>query len=300
MNSPWGWLLPLVAAFGYAISDILLKFGIAHGAGPLRTAFLTNLLMAVLMQGFLILGVTPIPWHTLFWPCLAGLCYFVGQLATFRAIQTGQISVATSVLGTKVLMVTLLTATVLRQPIPSSWWYAALMATIGIACLSFSKSSLTTLPNTKTASQLPAVAWGLLSAFFFSATDLLIQESRGIMPPQMFLSILFLFQGLLSLSMLAFFRAPLHSIPRHAWPWLVSGIFLISIQGMLLAAALAWFTTAAEANLLYNTRGLWSVLLALLLARQFGLAERSLSFPGILQRFAGATLLLAAIWLVLA
>ncbi len=274
-----------------------MKIGIVRGAGPWRTAFLSNLFLAVGMQVFAIRhGTLPIPWDQILWPLLAGASFFFGQITTFLAIQSGHISLVTPLLGSKVLLIAILSALVLRQPVPGSWWIGAVLALVGVAILGYQPT-----PRDKAqrpTNQLPTIAWGLLSALLYSATDLFVQDATRVMPPSAYLSVMFAFVGLLTFLMIPLFRSPLRAIPKAAWPWVIGGSALVAMQGLLMAVALAWFIKAAEANIVYNSRGLWTVLLSLILARRLGLGERLLNRTAMVRRAFGAVLLLAAIWVV--
>jgi len=295
MNQTAGWLLPAIAGLVYALGATILKIAITRGGGPWRAAFLSNLLLAVVMQGFWFrYQGESFDWWQAGWPILAGFTFFLGQVATFQALQSGHVSVATPLLGSKVLWITVMSAVVLRQPVPVEWWAGALLALIGIGILGYQPRSRRTLDQ----AQLPTIFWSLASAVLFAATDLTVQEASTLMPPDAFLPILFASQGLFSLIMTRFFRSPLRLIPRDAWPWLLVGAALIAAQGICMAIALTWFGKAAEINIIYNTRGLWSVVLAICVGRWLGLGEADLQGKIMVTRVLGAGLLLAAIWVV--
>jgi len=295
MNPPWGLLLPAIAGVGYAIGALLLKIAIMRGAGPWRAAFLSNLMLAGIMQFFwFALDETPIHWANLFYPTCAGLAFFLGQIATFLSLQSGHVSVATPLLGSKVLWITILSALLLREAVPIEWWIGASMAVLGITILGYQPGVL----KTSQTSQWPTIAWGLTSALFFSGTDLMVQESSRFLPPAIFLPVMFAAQGIFSLGMIPLFRSPLSRVSKQAWPWLAAGSGMIALQAVLMAIALVWFAKAAEVNIVYNSRGLWSIVLALIFARFLGLGEQQLTPFSMFCRGIGALLLLAAIWVV--
>lgn len=295
MNETAGWLLPTIAGLVYALGATALKIAITRGGGPWRAAFLSNLILAIVMQGFwLRYQGEAFDWWQAGWPILAGFTFFLGQVTTFQALQSGQVSVATPLLGSKVLWITVLSALVLQQSVPVEWWTGALLALIGIGILGYQpRRHLSTDP-----SPWPTIFWSLSSAMLFAATDLTVQEASQLMPPDAFLPILFASQGLFSLMMTRFFRSPLRQIPRTAWPWMLAGAGLIAFQAICMAISLTWFGKAAEINIIYNTRGLWTVFLAICAGRWLGLGEGRLEARSMVIRLFGAALLLAAIWVV--
>jgi hypothetical protein len=94
------------------------------------------------------------------------------------------------------------------------------------------------------------------------------------------------------------FREPLRAIGRVNFTWLLSGALLIGLQVTGVAYSVMVFGAATKVNVLYNTRGVWSVLLVWAFGHWVGNTERSLGTAILTRRLFGAILLLAAIVLV--
>ena len=86
---------------------------------------------------------------------------------------------------------------------------------------------------------------------------------------------------------------------RAARPWLIAGSLCLAFQGLMFVSALAVYGQATEANVLYSSRGLWSVVGVWLVGHWFGNRERHLGPRILTARLVGAALLTAAVVLVL-
>ena len=72
---------------------------------------------------------------------------------------------------------------------------------------------------------------------------------------------------------------------------------MLSIQATGIAYSIATFHEVTTTNILYNTRGIWSVVLVWVIGHWFENAERSHGASVMLRRLAAALLLLAAVFL---
>ena len=79
---------------------------------------------------------------------------------------------------------------------------------------------------------------------------------------------------------------------------LALGTLLIALQAICIVFTLATFQDPTRVNVVYAMRGMWGVILAYLVARRWGGNEASLPKNVLVARFAGATLLTAAVVLV--
>ena len=95
------------------------------------------------------------------------------------------------------------------------------------------------------------------------------------------------------------FPGPLSQINRPAWPWLLGGSFVLAAQAIIFISSLAYFRNATAANVVYSSRGLWSVALVWLVGHWFGNREQQLGAAILRWRLIGAALMLVAIVLVL-
>jgi hypothetical protein len=92
---------------------------------------------------------------------------------------------------------------------------------------------------------------------------------------------------------------PLSGIRREAWPWLAAGSGFIALQSVIFVFYIAKFGNATAANVIYSSRGLWSIVAVWVAGHWFQSAEQHLGRRVLLWRLAGAALMMAAIALVL-
>ncbi len=223
---------------------------------------------------------------------LIGTTFFLGQLFTFLAITRGDVSIATPVMGTKIVLVAILGMVFFGAEVSRSLWIAAGLATLGVVLLQYAPS--------KAGRQRLLFTLGAagLSALFFAVTDVMVQRFGALYGVGILLPLGFLVTALLSFTLIPFFRSPLKRISRIGWLWLLPGAFLLALQAAGMAAALGLFGHATEVNVVYSLRGFWSVLLVWFLGASFGNDERKAGGLAFVFRTAGAILTIAAVGLL--
>lgn len=295
-------LLPLGAAFGYACGAIAIKRSLVSGLSGGWVAIVCNLVMALFFQWLWLLPGrldSPLLFLT---PALCGGLFFLGQICTFRALATGDVSVSTPLLGTKVILVALFSVFLLGKPLPLSWWGASLLATLGIALISYA-------PGGSHHRLAAAVGWSLAAAAVFALTDVLVQCWVPRIGYTRFAPVMFGVTGLCSLFQLPrlLFGTRPNGVEAHSpgkptagFPWLLAGALLLAVQALGMYSAIGLYGSATLTNILYGSRCLWSVLLVWVLGSlvpdRFLDDDRSAIM---LRRLVGATLLLVAMALVL-
>jgi drug/metabolite transporter (DMT)-like permease len=286
-------LLPLASSVLYVCGALFLKQAGGHGVGLWRTTFVANLICGALFNVLWFLGGS-FPSFALWWqPAVVALLFLAGQVLSFLAIERGDVSVATPVLGVKVVLVAILVSLVLREPVSWALWLAAILSSVGIVFLNRSgvghphhHAGLT-------------IALGMLAAACYALFDVLVQKWSPAWGAGRFLPMLMWFVALYSFALVPFFHAPLRAVPRAAWRPLLGGGFFIAAQGIFLISAVSLYGKATEINVVYSSRGLWSVLAVWWLGHWFGNTERERGASVLRWRLLGASLLMAAIVLVL-
>jgi len=282
---------PLLSSFGYVFAILLLKRSANWGVGVWRTTFVSNMAMGLVFSTLLTLGGTGQPLGMWWQPVTAGLLFFSGQIFTFMALHYGDVSVATPVLGVKVVLVALASVMLLPDPVPARWWVAAGLTSLAIVLLGRGKAR----PSHAAGRTVTTAA---LAAACFATADVLVQKWAPAWGVGRFLPLMFGSVALLSLGLIPFFSAPLRAVPRAAWGWLAGGSVLLAAQAGGMAFTLGVFGDATAVNIVYAARGLWSVVAVWLIGHWFANEEQRLD-PALLRgRLAGAGLMLAAIALV--
>ena len=291
MAIPSPMLVPLGSALGYAFAAIMLKRG-TDGAGPWRVNFLTNWVQASL---FSLLWIFPVEHaasvanvgHAV----LSGALFFIGQIFTFLAISRGDVSVATPVLGSKVIFVALFSAALATETISGSTWLAVLLTAAATALLGLGH------PHARRDAIIRSLVYGFSAAAFYAMTDITQQRWVHEWGFSHYVATLFLTVAILSLTLVPLLRGDSGEVPSESWRWIVAGALVLTVQ----ACGVSWSIItigATSTNVLYNSRGLWSVVLVWTIGHWFGNAERMHGRAVMVRRFAGSLLLLGAILLI--
>ncbi len=182
----------------------------------------------------------------------------LGQVATLPAIEKGDVSIATPVLGTKIILVALVSALLLPDPIPLKWWIAAGLSVSAIVLLNRQPAGTAT-PD-PVAAVGPTITAALSATVSFAFFDVLVQKWAPLWGVGRFLAINFISLAVCSLALIPAFSAPLKQINRFAWPWLITGSTLLGLQATGLTISLGTYADATAIKVVYSARGLWSVL----------------------------------------
>jgi drug/metabolite transporter (DMT)-like permease len=286
------WLLfPLASALLYVVGALLLRRAADLGVGFWRTTFVANVICAAAYSTLLVLGGTFQP-GLLWQPAAVAALFVVGSVLNFLSLDRGDVSLATPILGIKIILVAIFTAAILGQAGTPRLWVAAALSTLAIALLHWKRGV-----HHHHVTMTILAAGG--SAACFALFDVLVQRwspawGVGRFPPTMLG-----FVALFSCGAIPQFPAPLSAVAGRAWPWLLAGSVVLAPQSVMFVSSVAAFGNATAANVMYSSRGLWSVALVWLIGHWFGNREQQLG-GGILQwRLIGAALMLAAIVLVL-
>lgn len=265
-------IFPLTAAVLYALAALALKAAERRGAGVGQITVLANLALAAAFAGFYPWGAGPPARLAAWWPIAAiGVTLVVGQVAGTLAFARGEVSVATPVLGTKVVLVALLASLFTARPVPAQTWVAAVVVLVGLWVLVGRPA------RADARRAAAAVGFGLACALAFAGFDLLTQ----VWSPRLGFGVLMplgVAAGtVLSLPLLRWLRPPgrlaLH-VPTAAAKPLALGVALITLQSLLLIWSIGRYHDAPGANVVYASRGVWGVLLVQLLAGHLAHVEQ--------------------------
>lgn len=286
-------LLPLVCALTYVLGALAVKRANAFGVGIWRTSFLSNVVIALLFVpvwfGY---GGQVHPLADYWQPAVSALLFFGGQALTFLALSRGDVSVATPVMGTKVILVALFSSLLRVGEVPLQWWIGAALSTAAIALLHLGGES-----RQRHVGRTVLLATG--SATLFSLGDVLLQKWVPVWGQGNYFPPMFLIVALMSCAFVPFFHAPLTAMPAAAWRWVGPGALLLALNNAGVVLAIMLVGSATVVNIIYSVRGLFSVLLVWLIGHWFTNDEKHLGGRVLRFRFVGAVLMVAAIVLVL-
>lgn len=289
---PFHLLFPLAASIAYVFAMLAFKRSGDWGVGVWRTAFVSNIAIGLAFAPLWLLGGHPQPAALLWQPLLVALLFLSGQVFTFLALHYGDVSVGTPVMGLKIVLVALGSTFLLPGSVPPTLWIAAFLGTAAVVLLSRGESR----PRHSVGRTVLTAA---LAAASFALFDVLVQKWSPAWGVGRFLPLTCGTLAVLSFGFMPFFSAPLRAIPGHAWRWLGGGSLLLALQSAMFVYAIGAFGNATVMNIVYSSRGLWSVVAVWLIGHWFANEEQKLA-PAILRsRLAGAVLILAAITLVI-
>ena len=283
-------LFALAAAVVYALAAMLLKRSSDLGNGPLRTSLVCNVICAVLfLPIFAFDGV--VLWDRWHEPTLIGLCYVSGQWFTFMSLKHGDVSVATPVMGVKVVMVAVFVTLIAREQLTGALWAAAALASLGVALI-----------NKRPAGERHHVGKTIILAMFAAASYAMFDVQVQMWSEDWGLGTLLPLSMIASAIISLLFIPKLEPLPASAkgrrQMWLIGGAIAISVQSLFIVFAIAKYQKAPEINVVYASRGLWSILLVWLVGHWFASKEATDAKSVLGWRFAGAALMLAAIALL--
>jgi drug/metabolite transporter (DMT)-like permease len=284
--------LPVIAGLSYALSALFLKRATVEGGGLWRISFLITWGQALCLLPLIFVGngsISDTHWgHVL----LTSFVFFAGQLSVFAGMRYGDVSVVTPVMGIKVLVVAGMAVWIAHEKLPGAWWIAAAISTMAAVLLSGGKPQ-------GGRSLLPGLLGGVGAAVAFAGVDIFYQLWADASGVWRFSSLVMLGMAAWSLLLLPVLEGPWWQIPAIAWRAFWPGLLATIAQCLIMAFCVVKLKGAAWANLLYSSRGVWSVALVWCAGNAFGNQEKEAGQSVMLRRLTGAGLMLAAIALVL-
>lgn len=279
----------LLAAFLYVIAVLSLKRAAELGVGLWHSTLVSNLMTGVAFQGLLFFGGTWPPFSQWWQPALVASLLLSGQVWTLLSLQKGDVSVATPVLGLKIVLVALFSTSLLGQHLGWHLWLAAALATTGVALLSQSGA------KKEGGDVRLSIVSAALAALSLAVFDVLVQKWSPIWGLGRFLPVCLGMMAVISLAIIPLCPSPLKALPHPSLRWLNTGSFFFALQSLVFVSSIAYFQQATVSNIVYSSRGLWSLLAVVFLGHLFHSAEQKLS-PRIMRwRFSGAVIMFAAI-----
>ncbi len=284
---PLQFILPLSAALVYVAAALFLKRATESGADVWRLTRICNFIAGIFFAPLWLLGGN-LPSGLWWQPAGAALLFMLGQILTMMALRIGDVSITTPVLGLKVVLVAVLTSALLREQLAGGVWAAAFLSSVGIALLHFSR------PRDGSRVGTTILVAGLAAASY-ALFDVVVQKWAVAWGAGRFLPVMMGFVAVYSLAFRPARSEPQSAASPKAGAWTIAGAVCLALQAILFVSSIAIYHHAAVANVLYSSRGLWSILAVWAVGHWVGNYEARVS-PGQLGwRIAGASLLIIAI-----
>lgn len=284
----WYLIFPFLSSLVFVVGVLLFKRAVDFRVGVWRTTFVSNVAAGVVFLFLLPMGGTII-WGDLWQAALVGMLFLSGQVLSFLALDTGDVSVVTPTMGAKTVMVAWFSTLLLGVALPWQLWASAVMSFLAIALLNKGDGIKVG------AGLLRTIGLSLMAAGCYALFDVLVQKWSLSWGAGRFLPMVFGFCALFSFGFVPLFKDPLRAIPRAAWPWLAGGALCVALQALSLVTSIAVFADGTGINVIYSARGLWSVMAVWLVGHWFGNRELVSGKGVLVWRLLGAGMMTAAI-----
>ena len=289
-NLPLHLLFPFASSLLYVAAALSLKRATEGGAGVWRSTFVLNLVAAACFAVLLPWPAGPGP-MPLWQPLVIATLFVAGQALTMVALNRGDVSVATPVMGLKVIFVTVFVALIVGERMLLDYWVSAGMSAAGIAMLNLGSRG----GPRRHHHVMLTVATSLAAAACYAMLDVLVRLWAPAWGIGRLLPASFAVAAVASLGLRPLFEGRLRDTPRAARGPLALGAVFMGVQAVLLVGTLGSFTDTTRINVVYNSRGLWSVPAVWAVGHWWGNTERHAGRGVFLWRLAGAGLMLGAI-----
>jgi drug/metabolite transporter (DMT)-like permease len=222
-------ILPLIAAIAFAAGSMVFKRAFAEGASLAHAVVVNNVILGLLFLPLMAWDPQPVPWDRLHLPFLTASTFVAGHLFNVAALRVGDVSVATPLLGVKVVFVALIARFAFGLPLSDSQLTATVLTSAGVLI-----TGLTDFKPGRRTGWTTLLALGCAGSF--AVTDVLIQMWATEFGVLNFLSLLFgalALESILVLPLLGFkarpetrhrsiFRQAAASLtaPPRAWRWI--------------------------------------------------------------------------------
>jgi drug/metabolite transporter (DMT)-like permease len=284
-------LFPLASSLLYVAAALSLRRAAEARVGVWRSTFVMNAVAAVCFLPMLLGPAGPGP--TPAWQVLAVAALFVGgQALTMLALNRGDVSVATPVVGTKVVFVAIFVTLLVGDPLPIDYWVSAGMSAAGIALLSLGGRGARPAGHRHVGLTIAA---SLGAATCYALFDVLVRKWAPLWGIARFLPAVMGTAAALSILLMPAFEGRLRDLPLGGRRPLLLGSVFLGLQALLLVRTLGLYPDTTRINVVYNSRGLWSVVAVWLVGHWWGNTERHAGRAVMIRRVAGAVMLLGAI-----
>lgn len=286
-------LYPLLSSIIFVVGALFAKESSVRGTSPYTNVAVSNLCLAFFWVVFGWARGCFLPAEAWGPAAAIGAAFVIGQIFTYLAFQYGDVSLATPVLGVKIILVAMISSLLAEAPIAQHIWIAAVLASIAVGIVQAGGASSREHRSSRQAALTVMLA--LASAFAFSCFDVGLQIYGRRYGAEGFLTTMFVFMGGISCVLLPWTDRPARLYRIKAFGPLFMTAILMAIQALSLSYALGRHGDATRVNIIYSLRGLWSVVVAWILNRMAISPEGWHSSRTMWFRLTGAALLLICV-----
>lgn len=293
-TSSWtAYFLSLLAGLIYAAGAIAGKKALELGSGRVRAVILSNFILSLCFIPHLFLSDGWPNTRELFLGACLGAIFLLAQTLLFQALQAGDASMVSPLMGAKSILVAIFLVLfgLSEKPLSFSVWLAAGLTAIAVALIGWPAKN-----SDRTGAKGIVLALG--SAASFSLLDSMVPHFSHQTDPIRMLFCIFGSLGPLTLLLLSWSEEALFKRKNRGDKWLWTSALLIAIQAILMSTAIACFRIPTEVNVVYSSRGLWTIVLVAWLGRRLSLEEGTIAAWTKARRLVGSVLLVLCILLI--
>ena len=284
---------PFVAAVFYCGSIMLVKYASqSQTLSGLSMLVMNNLLSGIVFIPSIFFE-TDFPDASIIWqPIIASIFCAIGNIATFTCAERGEVSLMTPLMGIKTLMLVMFARVFLDINLPHTITVAGIICCVAVFIMSFSINSLRSKKLGVT------ILLAMIACISYALCDVFIQKYAPNFTRNTMLSLTSVAMPLSIIPLLPKFFKEV-SISDKNTLFLGGGSAVLMIVEMyLMFISISGEMGASLCNILYNTRGLLSVILIYFVGKRF-VKLRELSNASAIQRSVGAIMILIAVIIAL-
>lgn len=285
---------PLLAGIMYAFATMALKRAFECGARGMHSLVLSAVADLLVIGPLFLYSDEPWQWSGIEKPLLVSLFLFFGAVFVLWAIRISDVTVQAPLMGSKILFVAGLAALFGIGKVESIWWIAAGMASLAVFMLGLSYG------GKRPTHWLGGAACTVAACALFALEDVWSQQWAPGFGSYNFLVVVVSGYAISSLALMGFVRGTWRGLSREAWLWLIGGTAVMALQNVIYSLPIVLGGQATVVNILYSSRGLWSIVFVWFMGHWFQNKERqTIGGWHMLERALGAILMFGAIVCVL-
>lgn len=286
-------LFPFFSAVLYCVSIILVKYATRSGTfGGISMLVMNNITSGLVFIPAIFFDNTMPDWSIVWQPLLASGFCAIGNIAIFICAEKGEVSLMTPIMGIKIMFVIFFSRMLLNTTIPHTITVAGIICCLAVFIMGWQKKSLRSNKLTIT------ILLALCACISYALCDVIMQKYAPNFTRNAMLSLTTIAMPLSIIPFLPrFFRDVARSSKTTLAVGATSAIIMV-FEMYLMFLSIIGEVGAALCNILYNTRGIISVILIFIVGK-FIKEMKEVSKASALQRIVGATMILIAVFIVI-
>ncbi len=285
---------PFIAAVFYCASVILVKLASNTGTLSGTSVLVMNNTLSGIVFIPAIFFEAQFPDISIIWqPLIASAFCAIGNIATFICAEKGEVSLMTPIMGIKILFVIMFARIMLDIELPHAITIAGALCCIAIFIMGYTKHSL------RSPKLMITVTLAMTACISYAACDIFIQKYAPNFTSNAMLSLTSIAMPLSIIPLLPSFVKDVKKSSRKTLALGAGSAALMIVEMYLMFLSISGEVGAALCNILYNTRGLISVLLIYFLGKHFANLKELSDKSALWRRCVGALMIMLAVFIVL-